>query len=243
MNQPPNPNQSVSSTKTKFILVIIFLAILLLTFGILVGLVLRQRGFQLPAPATQTQSIPTMFFPTADCGSPILLLGTATFEIKTVAPALDGSLSVPADTSDIAYWVEGTDTNYVFVLSLTPQNLALMQTVTVGSTAKATWADCSSTTYSLSAPQQSSLDGSASSDQSSAGITIFFETDPSGAGVMVNGELTEEEITTFNTPASEPSEIQAGIGLLETTSEDGDTIRVSASVYNYGEAEFTLLRE
>jgi hypothetical protein len=240
MNQPPSPNQNVSSNKTKIILAIIFLAILLLAFGILLGLILRRSGFQLPAPATQTPVIPTMFFPTPDCGSPTLVLGSNTFKIETIKPAPDGSLAVPSDTSGIAYWVEGTDTNYMFVLSPTPENLALMQTVTVGSTAKATWSNCSSITYSLSAPQQGSLDISASSDQLTAGITIFFETDSSGAGLMVNGELTEEEITTFNTPPSGPSEIQAEIGLLETVSEDRDTISISVSILNYGEAAFTL---
>lgn len=60
MNQPPNTNQNVSSNKTKIILAIIFLAILLLAFGILMGLVLRRSGFQLSLPAVQTQATSTV---------------------------------------------------------------------------------------------------------------------------------------------------------------------------------------
>jgi len=241
MNQPPNTNQNVSSNKTKIILIIIFLAILLLAFGMLVGLILRRSGFQLPTPATQTQDLSTMFFPTPDCSPPTLVLGMTIFQIQTLTPAPDGSLTVPSDTSGVAYWVEGTNTNYMFVISPTPENLALMQTVTVGTTAKATWTNCNSTTYSLSVPQEGSLSVSALPDQSTDGITVFFQTDSSGAGFVAKGELTEEQISTFNTPAPGTSDIQAEIALLETTaSPDGGTIRIGISIYNYGQSAFTL---
>ncbi len=48
---------SSPADKTKIILVSIFLGILLFTFGILLGLVLRQNGFQLPMLARQIQAI------------------------------------------------------------------------------------------------------------------------------------------------------------------------------------------
>jgi hypothetical protein len=242
MKQPLNTRQNASSDKTKIILVIIFLAILLLAFGILVGLLLRQKGFQFSLPAAQTQAVPNVFVPTADCGPPTLVLGTTTFQIQNLTRAPDGSLAVPSDTSGVAYWVEGTDSNYMFVLSPTPENLALMQTVTVESTAKATWANCNSTTYSLSVPQAGSLNVSALPDQSIDGITVFFQTDSSGAGFVFKGELTEEVINVISIPSpSGGSEIQANIGLLETTtSADGTTISIGVSIQNYGAAAFTL---
>ena len=54
MKPPTNtrPNQS-SSDKTKIIGVIIFLAILLLVFGILLGQLLRRSGFQFSLPVSQ----------------------------------------------------------------------------------------------------------------------------------------------------------------------------------------------
>ncbi len=235
MKSPVN-NQQNSSNKTKILIVAVLLGIGIIVLMVLLGFLFLRNGFQFLTPA-----IPTLFVPTPDCGSPTLVLGTTTFQIQPIPPGPDGSLTVPSDTSGIAYWVEGTNTNYVFVLSPTPENLAIMSTITVGSTAKATWKNCNSTTYNLSAPQPGSFNSSALPDQSVDGITIFFQTDSSGTDFVFSGELIEEQISTFNTPAVGASDIQAEISLLETTpSADGTTIRVGVSIQNYGTAAFTL---
>lgn len=232
----PDPTQ-----KNIVIIISILMGVGIVLLLALVLFLFRGNIFQALAPSTETPIIPTMFIPTPDCGSPTLVLGTATFQIQNIPRAPDGSLPVPTDTSGVAYWVEGTSTNYVFVLSPTPDNLALMSTITVGSTAKATWKNCNSTSYSLSAPQQGSLTVSTLPDQSIDGITVFFQTDVSGAGFVFTGELTEEQISTINTPDLGGSEIKAEISLLETTtSADGTSIRIGVSIQNYGEAPFTL---
>ncbi|HXQ34193.1 MAG TPA: hypothetical protein VN843_09285 [Anaerolineales bacterium] len=232
----PDPTQ-----KNIVIIISILMGVGIVLLLALVLFLFRGNIFQALAPSTETPIIPTMFIPTPDCGSPTLVLGTATFQIQNITRAPDGSLPVPTDTSGVAYWVEGTSTNYVFVLSPTPDNLALMSTITVGSTAKATWKNCNSTSYSLSAPQQGSLTVSTLPDQSIDGITVFFQTDVSGAGFVFTGELTEEQISTINTPDLGGSEIKAEISLLETTtSADGTSIRIGVSIQNYGEAPFTL---
>src|SRR5574341_934771 len=250
MKQPINSKQNFSSDKTKIILVIIFLAILLLVFGILLGLVLRRSGFQLLLPAAQRQASPTsspasiastLFIPTADCGVPTLVLGTSTFQIQNLSPAPDGSFAVPSDTSGIAYWVEGINTNPVFVLSPTPQNLTVMSTISIGTSAKVTRSNCNSSTYKLSAGQTGLLDISAFSDQAIENMIVFFQTDNSGAGFVFKGELTEEQISTINTPETGGSDIHADIGLLDTTtSADGTTIRIGVSIYNWGQSAFAL---
>ncbi|HLO32763.1 MAG TPA: hypothetical protein VK249_26700 [Anaerolineales bacterium] len=240
MKPPINTRQSFSSAdKTKIILVIIFLGILGVILVILLAFLFLGKPLSFAALNTETPVIPTMFIPTPDCGHPILLLGSSTFQIETIQPAADGSLSVPSDRSGVAYWVTGTNTNYMFVLGPTLENLAIMPTITIGTPAKVTWSNCNSTTYSLSAPQPGTLNGSTLPDQSADGITIFFETDGSGAGFVFKGELAEEQISTINTPSA--SEIQAEISLLETTtSTDGTTIRVGVSIHNYGASPFTL---
>jgi hypothetical protein len=256
MKQPPTPKQSFSSSdKLKIVLVSVALAILLLIFGLLLGIMLRQSGFRLstlverlPAmpniglPSTgPTAVMPTVVIPTQDCGSPTLVLGTTTFQIQNLTPAADGSLNVPSDTSGIAYWVEGTNSNYVFVLPPMPENLAAMDTITVGSPATATWRDCSLTSYSLSAPQQSSFESSALPDQSQDGITIFFQTDPSGASFVFSGGLAEQSVDVIDTPMSDESGVLAEISLLETSpSSDGMSINVDVSIRNYGQTAFTL---
>jgi hypothetical protein len=195
----------------------------------------------IPQPQATSNFLLTSTIPTPDCGSATLVLGTETFQIQNITPAADGSLTVPPDTSGIAYWVEGTDPNYVFVLSPTPENLSLMSTITVGSPATATWSNCNSTTYSLSAPQQSSLNGSTLPDQSVDGITIFFQTDAIGAGFVFKGGLAEQAVDVIDTPMPDESGILAEISLLETTaSPDGTTISINISIRNYGETAFTI---
>ena len=212
---------------------------LLLLSLILSGCQLLQNGLQPPPTATETPFVATLVVPTTDCGTSTLLLGSNAFQIETLQPGADGTLAVPSDRSGIAYWVDGTNSNYVFVLSPTPENLAAIPALTAGSTAKVTWSDCNSTSYSLSAPQQGSFNSAALPDQKVDGITVFFETDPSGAAFVLTGELTEEQISTFNTPV--PGDIQAEISLLETTtSPDGGSIRVGVSIQNYGTAAIAL---
>jgi hypothetical protein len=232
---------SSSSNKTKVIIVAVLIGLGILVLIILLGFLFLQGGFGFLASATPTQVFPTLFVPTPDCGSPTLVIGSTTFQIQPLALAPDGVLTVPPDNSAVAYWVNGTNKNYVFVFSPTQDNISFMSTVTAGITAKATWKNCNSTTYTLSASQPGAFSSAALPDQSVDGITVFFPSDASGAGSVFTGELTEEQISTFNTPAVGTSDIQAEISLLETTtSADGTTIKVSVSIQNYGAAAFTL---
>lgn len=222
-------------------MVSVLLGIGILVLLILVGFIFMRSGFPFAVPATLTPPIPTIIIPTPDCGTPTLVLGTTTFQIQTITPGTDGSLNVPSDTSGIVYWVDGTNKNYVFVFSPTQDNISFMSTVTAGIRAKATWKNCNSTTYTLSTSQPGAFRSAALPNQSVDGITVFFQMDASGAGFVFSGELTEEQISTFNTPAIGASDVQAEISLLETTSSaDRTTIRVGVSVQNYGAAAFTL---
>ena len=231
--------QYSSPQRTQIIIVSVLLGIGILLLCVLLAIAFRGNLAQLMTPATQTQAIPTMFIPTPDCGTPTLVIGSTSYQIQTITPAVDGSLPVPADTAGIAYWVEGTNTNYVFLLSPTADNLALLSSLPAGTIAKATWKNCNSTSYSLLAPESGSITGSTLPDQSLNELTIFIQSDLSGNGLLVKGELTEEQISTFNTPSA--SEIQAEIGILEaTTSSDGTTIRIGVSIYNWGRSAFTL---
>src|SRR4030095_16575011 len=217
----------------------------LLGIGILIlcsVLVFTFRGniLQLLTPVTPTV-IPTMFIPTPDCGTPTLVIDSTTYQIQTITPATDGSLVAPADTSGIVYWVDGTDTNYVFVLSPTPENLSLPPPLAARSTAKVTWKNCNSTSYSLFAPESSSLNIPFVPEQLTSDITIYFQPDASSTSFIVHGEFTEEQIVTINTPNPGSLDVQAEISLLETTtSPDGTTIKVGVSILNYGGSAFTL---
>lgn len=201
MKQPPNRKQNFSpSDKSKIILVIIFLGMFLLAFGILVGLLLRQNGFQLSVPAAQMQATPTLspaliaptvLVATVTCESQTFVLGATTFQVQNLTFAPDGSLPTPPTTSGVAYWLDTTEGNHIVLLASTPENISLETTLTPDSSAKVTWTDCSSMTFSLSSPEPNSANISALPNQLISGLTIFFQTDAYGNGLIVRGELAE----------------------------------------------------
>lgn len=225
---------SLAKTRKRNVAVLIGIVLPLL----LSGCQLLQNGLPF-ASATETPFIATLFAPTPDCGAPTLVLGSNTFQIETIQPTADGTLSIPSDKSGVAYWVDGTNSNYTFVLSPTTENLNILPTLTSGTTAKVTLSNCNSIAYTLSTPEQGSFNVAALPDQTLNGITVFFQTDASGASFVVRGALTEEQISSFNTPV--PGDIQAEISLLEmTTSPDKGSIRVGVSIQNYGTTAFAF---
>jgi hypothetical protein len=178
------------------------------------------------------------FFPGDDC-RPSLVLGSRSFEIRTLKPGSDGSLDVPRNQPKRAYWVEGTQTNLVFGLSPALENLSLVSALKPEAAATVTWANCNTATYSLSAPLQGLPDNASLLDQSTSQITIFIPGETPSSGTVIRGELLEETITAFDTP--DASALQAEISLLETeTSPDGSTLTVGISIYNYGQIAITL---
>ncbi|MEO8358092.1 MAG: hypothetical protein ABI621_19480 [Chloroflexota bacterium] len=228
--------QNRSSDKTQIIMVAVLLGAGILALVALLAFALRGDILQLATPAT-----PTQFFPTPDCGSATLVLGSTTFQMQVIQLGADGSVSVPPNGTGIAYWIEGTDLQYIFLLSSSPENSSLVSSLPAGSLAKAIWPSCNSMTFSLSAPQPGSFELTYLPEQSTASIAVFVQTDASGNGLVVGGALTEEQISTFNTPASNGTEVQAEIGLLETiTSADGATITLNISIYNYGTSTITV---
>ena len=85
--------------------------------------------------------------PTPQCVQPMLTLGTTQFQIQSIARAADGSVVVPPDRSDVAYWVEGTNINYVFALNPTSNSLTLKDVLKQNEVAKIVWADCGADEY------------------------------------------------------------------------------------------------
>lgn len=201
MKKSPTPKQGFSQAdKNKIILVSIFLGTLLLAFGILVGLLLRQRGFRLPILAAQSQATPTLqpavmlptdSVPTVACEPQTFVLGEAKFQVQNLSLQPDSSVALPPAASGVAYWLETPESNNLVMLSPTPENISLQNTLTTETTAKVTWADCSSKTFSLAAPEPYSMSVSVLRDQLTSGLTIFIQSDAEGNGIIVRGELVE----------------------------------------------------
>jgi len=173
------------------------------------------------------------------CNPPKLVIGANQYTIETIQRESDGSLNVPANEPNTAFWVDGTNTNQVFALSPTANNLALQTSLKSGDTATVTWGNCNTTTYSLTDPQLGLPDNAALLDQSTSQVTIFLQPGLSTAGFVIEGELAEETIQSFNTP--NPSETQAEISLIiSSTSSDGKTVQVEVSILNNGTNPITL---
>ncbi len=186
--------------------------------------------------------LPALFkqpIPTPACNEPKLSLGAARFRIETLARAADGSLNVPVDTPDVAYWVEGTNINYVFALSPTPNNLTMSTSLKKGDLVSIRWADCRLEEYIVKAIETGLLDTSILANQSAVGATIFVRTGSSTEGIVIKSGQPEPKV--IDTPGPGESEIEAEVSFLDTTvSPDGTTFRMGISILNNGMKAFTL---
>ena len=126
-----------------------------------------------------------------DCSSPTLVIDKNTFQIKEIQLAPDGSVTLPSDEHGVIYWVNGTDLIFYFMLSPTPENLAIISAVKTGSTATATWSSCNSMTFNLSAPVPGSFSLTYLPEQTTTGISIYLQSDLPENSLVVNGEIIE----------------------------------------------------
>ena len=148
-------------------------------------------------------------------------------------------MDIPTDEAGTVFWVEGTDTNIVFALGPTGNNLALEKSIQGGETVSITWVDCNTESYNLSNPQSGAQEMASLTDQSISGITIFVPAGNGSKGFVIKGELAEKTITSFDTP--NPEEPHAEISLLEvSTSADRKTMRISVSILNTGDSTFSF---
>ena len=249
MKQPSNngrdPSRNHDTTTTIVLILLVGGLLLLITLAALAlggRLSFPQAASPVPNAAISTAPASTLFIPTVECAAPALVIGTVTYQVQTIQVSADGSVGVPPDSNGTIYWIEGTDLQYRFMLSPTIENLNLLTSLSEGSSATVTWADCSSMTFTLSAPQPGDFGITYLPEQSAASILIFLQLDPTGEGFMIGGSLAEEVISVLNTPAPDESGVLAEIGLQEMAS-DGNTLTLTVSIYNFGAEPFTLSAE
>lgn len=174
--------------------------------------------------------------PTPQCVEPTLTLGSFKYHIQTVARASDGSVTLPPDKADTAYWIEGTNINYVFALSPDPNNLALKNTVKNGDPATIRWADCGTDEYVVTSIDSNRPADSILFDQSAGGLTIFVQ----GASLVIKGARPEVSVPEIPSP-TEANAIQAEISFLgNTTSPDGKSVQITIAISNTGATAISL---
>ena len=178
--------------------------------------------------------------PTPRCVQPTLTVGAARYRIESIARAASGSLVLPANQPDTAYWVEGTSARYVFVLSPTPHNMALKDAVKNGDPITIVWADCGSDEYVMSALEVGPQNYPALLDQSTPGIAVFVQADPPSQLVLKGVRPTAQMLGTPS-PTTSPDEIQAEVVFGDTiTSPDKKTLKMSVSITNTGATAFSI---
>lgn len=192
MNMFPSPWQDRSFNQ-KIIALLSALCFVELIAVVVLALLFSQTPQAGDSKVSQISTIPA-----TDCRPSTLVLGDAIFLIRDLPPAADGSLNVPLDTPGIAYRLRGTQGNPAFVLSPTPENLAVVSTIDLGSHATATWPDCTFTNYRVSAHQMGSFNVLSLAEQSPNGTSFFFPIDASSAGFLFTAGLSADQIYVTN---------------------------------------------
>ena len=170
--------------------------------------------------------------------TPNLSIDNVSYEFKTLFPKSDHSIKIPKTGQKRAYWIAGTTTNNVFVLISSPENQALINGLSINDIAKITWANCNSSSYSLTQPIQGNL-LDAVQDQSTSQLTFVLPKDDIFNGTLVVGNLQGEVITSFNTP--DASMAQFDVSLLGVVvDDDKSTITIEISLNNYGQIPVAL---
>ena len=219
------------------IAILIIAGLLLLGTFILYGIsALMTRLMASPQqPAQSGTPVPTS---TPTCEPATLTLGTALYWIQPIGRSADGLVAVPADTPEIAYWVNGTSTNYVFVLSPTEYNLTLKTTLKPGERATILWTDCTTVSLVITDIKTGLTNDATLFDQSTPGITLLVQGSSPTESLVIRGTL-QTSVTAVPSPST--MAVDAEITLVGTsTSTDGNTIIVSISILNTGKAEFSL---
>jgi hypothetical protein len=221
-----------SSNKTKIIIVAGLLGLGILVLVALLGFLFLRNGFQLGAPTTQTPVIPT-----PQCIEPTLTLGTAILHIKTVPNNPNAFPPIPQDTSDTAYWIEGTTINYVFGLSPIGNNLVLNASLKAGDPAVINWADCSKDEYVIKSIDMAQPNDLNIFDQSVGGVTVYVRTDASN--LVIRGE--RPIIQSAETPVpTDVNAIQLDIQFSDLTPPDNNSVKIGLNITNRGAQAVTL---
>jgi hypothetical protein len=224
--------QNSSSNKTKIIIVAVLLGLGILVVIILLGFLLLQGGFEFLASATPTRVVPTPI-----CIEPTLTLGATTFHVKSIPGDLSSYPSIPQDTPDAAYWLEGTTINYVFALSPTNNNLVLNTTLNAGDPVVINWADCSKDEYVVKSIDTVAPGDLNIFDQTTGGVTVYVRTDSSS--LVIRGE--HPIIQSAETPlATDANAIQIDIQFSDLTPPDNTSVKIGLNITNKGTQTVTL---
>jgi len=130
-----------------------------------------------------------------------LMIGSKSYEVRTVVPKSDGSFLPPANRTGVIYWVEGTDTNLVFALGTTADNLVLAPAVTPGNVITLVWPNCNTARFTIIELKPDQPFKLSMVDLTMARISIFIPSVRENKGYLVNGELMDQSVSALASPS------------------------------------------
>ena len=177
--------------------------------------------------------------PTLPCMQPTLLVGSRAFRIETVALKSDGSLPKVPKKAGTAWWVLGTQPDYVFILPQIRENLDAIPNLSAGAPLTITWADCGQEAFVVKAVSPRNPFLVEQVDQSASGATLVLPVDSKGTVMVVSSGWPVSPQAVTETP--DPNAVQAEVSFLETSvSEDGTTLRQVIEIKNTGTISIPL---
>ncbi len=168
-----------------------------------------------------------------------LMIGPLSYEVRTVVPNSEGRFTPPTNHPKNIYWVAGTETNLVFALGSSADNLVLAPAVTPGNLITLVWPNCNTARFKikeLKPDQPFKLD---QVDLTLAQISIFIPSATATKGYLVIGELVEETINSLSTPDSGQPQVEVSV-LEPFANPDQTTLAVGIVIQNFGQTAITL---
>jgi hypothetical protein len=196
-----------------------------------------------PSQAAQNIQPEEMNLPriTEDCARMTLALGNERWSIQSVQQGADGSINIPPESTEVAYWIETIKLTDVLALSPTPANLDRLGSRKQGEEASLTWQDCTSKAFILASPEEGASPQDVFLGQEPGGLIVYIPESPSSPGMVVRGVLTGETIVPGAVTEPGNTEVSAEISLEGYGgSADGKNLEVTVSIHNYGAKAITL---
>ncbi len=168
-----------------------------------------------------------------------LMIGPKSYEVRTVVANSEGRFYPPTNRPKNIYWVAGTDTNLVFALGSSVDNLVLAPLVTPGNLITLVWPNCNTARFQIKElkPDQPFKLGQV--DLTLAQISIFIPSATATKGYLVIGELLEETINSLGTPDSAQPLVEVSV-LVSFANPDQTTLAVGVVIQNFGQTAVTL---
>lgn len=229
-NPQTSPPPTAQANKVFFALAGVFVFIILAS-------VTASGWFMIAKPQMPWQRTPPA--PTPPCVEPSIAVGPATFRVESLSHTAGSPLAAPDGKPDTAYWVSGTGSNYLFVLSPTAENQALGAALKAGTPVVIRWGDCSTEGFAIVSTGFEKSDDPSLFDPSAAGFNLFIPGGSSDLGMVIHA--VRPEVKVLPTPTAAENETRAEVEFLDTAaSPDGKSVRLSIAVKNLGVSPITL---